>query len=190
MTTPYLATHLTRELHDRLHGFILARVRDPHLAQDLTQDTLLKAGRALATARIQNMEGWLFRIARNAVADHYRSSRDQVEWQESAHGETTNDSALTSEEATLHEELASYVRHVVEQLAEPHREVLRLAEYEGLSQKEIARRLGISLTCAKSRVQRARAEVKRTIESCCRVATDAYGQVTDYKRREEADCEC
>lgn len=78
-----LTTLLTHELRDRLHGFILGRVRDPHLAQDLTQDTLLKAGRALPTAHIENIEGWLFRIARNTVAEHYHTSRDQVEWQES-----------------------------------------------------------------------------------------------------------
>jgi RNA polymerase sigma-70 factor (ECF subfamily) len=190
MNPPDLTTLLTNELRDRLHGFIFGRVRDPHLAQDLTQDTLLKAGRALATAQIENMEGWLFRIARNTVADHYRTSRDQVEWQESVHGEATEEGVLTLEEASLREELADYVRHVFEQLPEPHREVLRLAEYERLSQNEIAERLGISLTCAKSRVQRARAEVKRTIEKCCRVATDTYGQVTDCSRREEAKCGC
>jgi RNA polymerase sigma-70 factor (ECF subfamily) len=191
MSTPELATVLTSDLRDRLHAFILARVRDPHLAQDLTQDTLFKAGRALITARVENLDGWLFRIARNTVTDHFRSSRDQVEWQESAHGDATSQNPTTGEEEEeLRQELAKYVRQVVEQLPEPYGEALRMAQYEGLSQREIAARLGISLSCAKSRVQRARAEVRRIVEECCRVATDPYGQVTECERRLPTQCAC
>lgn len=181
---------LTEELRTRLFAFILSRVRSHEVAEDLTQETLVRAARSLGETDIENVEGWLFRVARNAVADHFRGSKDHVEWQEHEHGEATHEDALTKEEAALREQLALYVRGVVDGLPEPYREALLLTEYQDLTQKELAERLGITLSCAKSRVQRARAEVRRTIEHCCRVATDSYGQITDMEPRHRPACDC
>lgn len=179
---------MTEELRTRLFAFILSRVRRREVAEDLTQETLVRAARSLGERDISNVEWWLFRVARNAVADHFRGSRDQVEWQE--HGEAIHEDALTKEEVALREQLALYVRGVVEGLPEPYREALLLTEYQGLTQKELAERLGITLSAAKSRVQRARGAVKRTIEHCCRVATDPYGQITDMEPRNQPACDC
>lgn len=189
MTAP-TTDFATQGFRDQLLAFILSRVRSREIAEDLAQETLLKAARSLGRSHVGNLQAWLFRVASNTVADHFRGSRDQVEWREDAHGETTSEGALTVEEGVLRQVVADYVRGVVNELREPYREALLLTEYEGLSQPELARRLGISLTCAKSRVQRARAEVKRTIEQCCRIATDTYGQVTDCVPNQRSCCDC
>jgi RNA polymerase sigma-70 factor (ECF subfamily) len=181
---------LTEELRARLFAFILSRVRSHDVADDLTQETLVRTARSLGQTEIANLEGWLFRVARNVVADHFRGSKEQVQWQEHEHAEPIREDALTKEEAALREQLALYVRAVVEDLPEPHREALLLTEYQGLTQAQLAERLGITHSAAKSRVQRARNEVKRTIEQCCRVATDFYGQVTDMMPRDRAVCDC
>lgn len=173
---------LTPELRERLRSFILSRVRDYHLADDLTQEIFLKVGRTLQPQKIQNIDAWLFSIARNTVADHFRSSRDFVQWQSELHGGVAEESVLPVEETELCVELTAYVRTVVENLRPVHREVLRLSDYENYTQKEIAWQLGVSLTCVKSRVRRARAEVRHFIELCCRIATDAYGQVVECER--------
>jgi RNA polymerase sigma-70 factor, ECF subfamily len=183
-------TLLSEGLRARIFGYIQARVRSPEVAEDLVQETLVRASRALAQEDISNVEGWLFRVARNSIADHFRASKDQVEWREDKHGEAARDDAEQKEEHELQEELATYVRGVVESLAEPYRSALRLTEYEGLTQKELAEQAGITLSAAKSRVQRARAEVKRVIEQCCRIASDRYGQVTDCEPRQRGDCAC
>lgn len=180
----------TREMRDRLFAFVFSRVRSREVAEDLTQEVLLKATLALEHTQVANLDGWLFGVARNTVAEYFRASRDHVEWNEAAHGESTRAGAESKEEAMLRAQLAAYVRGVVEGLREPHREALMLTEYEGLTQPELAERLGISLTAAKSRVQRARAEVRRVIEECCRVATDAYGQVTECTRKSATGCDC
>lgn len=78
----------------------------------------------------------------------------------------------------------------MESLAEPHREALVLTMYEGLSMQELADRLGISLTAAKSRVQRARAEVRKTMERCCRWEFDRLGNIIDYRSRTGNCKEC
>jgi RNA polymerase sigma-70 factor, ECF subfamily len=181
---------LTDELRSRLFAFILSRVRHLEVAEDLTQETLLRAGRNLAQSRIENIEGWLFRVARNAVVDHFRGSKDHVEWQEYEHGEATHDGALTKEESMLREQLALYVRSVVDELPKPYREALLLTAYQGLTQKEVAAQLGITLSAAKSRVQRGRAEVKRAIGRCCRIATDRYGTITDCEPHRRTECDC
>jgi RNA polymerase sigma-70 factor, ECF subfamily len=54
---------------------------------------------------------------------------------------------------------------------------------DGLSREELAGELGISLTAAKSRVHRARAKLRKTVEECCRLVTDPYGRVLDWQKR-------
>jgi RNA polymerase sigma-70 factor, ECF subfamily len=68
------------------------------------------------------------------------------------------------------------------------REALTLTEFDGFSREELASHLGISVTAAKSRVVRARAKLRKTIEECCRLVTDSYGRVIDWKRREIPCC--
>jgi RNA polymerase sigma-70 factor (ECF subfamily) len=65
-------------------------------------------------------------------------------------------------------------------LPTPYRQALALAEVEGLSQREIAGLEGLSLSGAKSRVQRARRMLRAALLSCCRVELDRHGSVLDY----------
>jgi RNA polymerase sigma-70 factor (ECF subfamily) len=76
--------------------------------------------------------------------------------------------------------LASSMREMVEALPDPYRQALLLTEYEGLTQAELAERLGISLSGAKSRVQRARQKIKDELLACCHFEFDRYGRVIDY----------
>jgi RNA polymerase sigma-70 factor (ECF subfamily) len=70
-----------------------------------------------------------------------------------------------------------------------YREALELTEYDGLSQVELARRLGLSVSAAKSRVQRARALVRATVDRCCHFEVDRYGTVLGYTPRPHR-CSC
>jgi RNA polymerase sigma-70 factor (ECF subfamily) len=189
MPTTDLIT-LTDELRVRLAAYIQARVHSREMAEDLTQETFLRASRAIEGEDITNIEGWLFRVARNGIADYFRRSKEHVEWRDEEHGEAAHDDAILKEERELREELSAYVRGVVENLAEPYRSALVQTEFEGLTQKQLAEREGITLSAAKSRVQRGRAELKRVIEQCCRISTDRYGQVTDCEPHRRDSCAC
>jgi RNA polymerase sigma-70 factor (ECF subfamily) len=70
---------------------------------------------------------------------------------------------------------------MVDELPETYREALRLTEYEGLSQKELSERVGISFSGAKSRVQRARAKIKQQLLDCCHFELDHAGRIIDYQ---------
>lgn len=181
----------TPELRQALLGFVQARVRNRDIAEDLVQDILVKATRHVSGVRSpEALPGWLFQIARRRVADHFRGSRATEEFREEHHGEAVAARGKTErEEDVLRGELAAYIRSVVADLPPLHREALTAVDFEGVSQVEYARRAGISVTAAKSRVQRARGKVRATIEACCRWETDHYGTVLDVQPRKRA-CDC
>lgn len=196
MTSPAIYTaETTTEAETSLSGalfrFAYSRVRDRHVAEDLTQEILLRAAKKQASVRHPDrISAWLFGIARNVIADYFRRSRPTVRYDDHLHGngDVEEPAIAAKEEEHLRGELATYVRRIVESLPPSYREAILLTEYEGLSQVELAHRAGISVSAAKSRVQRARQKIRRTIEACCDVQTDIYGTVVDCRpRRKKAE---
>ena len=72
---------------------------------------------------------------------------------------------------------------MIQSLPEKYRDAVMMAEVDGLTQKEIAGKLGISISGAKSRVQRGRAIMKGMLLDCCRFYFDRRGNIIDYDRR-------
>jgi RNA polymerase sigma-70 factor (ECF subfamily) len=80
---------------------------------------------------------------------------------------------------------------MIDNLPEPYREAIVLTELEGLTQQQLAERAGLSLSGAKSRVQRGRAMLKAELEACCRFEFDQRGRVMDCEPRRRQPCpEC
>src|SRR5437588_726670 len=78
-------------------------------------------------------------------------------------------------------ELVPCIKEMVDSLTNDYRQALILTEYEGLTQRELAVRLGISVSGAKSRVQRAREKLKDMLLDCCHFEFDHSGRVIDYQ---------
>lgn len=188
---------MVRRFRTPVYAFLLSRVRNPALAEDLTQEAMLKLVQKLPQLRADDrLESWVFRIVRNTLADYMRKNQrlenayEQYSQQVDVQGGLDIPTAAELEEEQLRNALRRYIRSVVEDLPEPYREALLLTEYEGLTQVELAERLGIPISTAKARVQRARHKVKNVIELCCYWEADRYGLVTDCKPRTSAACEC
>ena len=147
--TPTLET-IWHEFAAKLGQFIRARVSDPATAEDILQDVFLKIqGRLDRLRNPAKLQSWLYLLTRNAIIDHYRTRKETTEVPESLPVEPPeNDMEM--------EELKAAFRRMLYSLPEPYRDALVLTEFEGLTQKELAERLGISLSGAKSRVQRGR----------------------------------
>ncbi len=79
---------------------------------------------------------------------------------------------------------------MLDSLPSHYAEALRLAEIEGLTQAEVARRLGLSLPGAKSRIQRGRKMLAETLLTCCHFELDQRGGVMAFERREDCRCGC
>ena len=158
--------------------FVRARVGEPALADDIVHDVLLKALARLDTlADPTRLRAWLYGITRNAIADHYRAWRPSEPLPE----EVAEESPEVAERAER--ELARCLTPLLGALSEPYRQALVLAEVEGLPQREIARREGLSFSGAKSRVQRGRKLLRDALLACCRVELDRRGGVSGYAQR-------
>jgi RNA polymerase sigma-70 factor, ECF subfamily len=172
-----------------LRRYMRRRVRDEHLVDDLAQDVLLKAQKGLATAPTDDkLAAWMFQIARNTVIDFYRSRRSDA----AAHRapEPVEDVLSPEAETEAASALTGCLRPMIQRLPEPYREALELTEYEGLTQQALAERLGISISGAKSRVQRGREKLKGMLLDCCRIEHRTGRGVVDVERTERSDSYC
>jgi RNA polymerase sigma-70 factor (ECF subfamily) len=161
-----------------LRRFVHARIRDEAAAQDVVQEVYLRVHARLATVRdCRRLPGWIFSVARNAVADHYRGRRP---------AEPLSDalpSPVDPGDDEVLRELALGLGPMIEELPPRYREALVLTLREGLTQQQLAGRLGISLSGAKSRVQRARDRLKDRLLECCHFELDRQGRIVDYVER-------
>ena len=185
--------HKFRDMWDdlalRVRRFVATRVSDTHAADDITQDVMLKVQTRLdAMPPEDKLPAWVFAVARNAVIDHYRARavRDHADIEDV---DPVADDTGVEQQAAVRE-LTPCLLRMVEQLPEPYREAMKLADFEGLSQLQIADRAGISLSGAKSRVQRARQHLREMILDCCNVERDARGNVMDYEATERSSRYC
>ena len=166
-----------------LRQFIRARVADTATADDILQDVFVKIqGKLDQLEDPSKLQSWLYLITRNAIIDHYRTRKPTIEVPDSLPAEAPSDDAEM-------EGLKSAFRRMLFSLPEPYRDALVLTEFEGLTQKALAERLGISLSGAKSRVQRGRDQLKKMLFDCCRFEFDRRGRVINCAPRAKASCQ-
>ena len=174
-------------LHNRLRPFIRARVGGEESAEDILQDVFLRIHARIDTLKDEDrLESWVWQIVRNAIADHHRARRPTVDLVELSEELVAPDQADEDDAEDAARRLAPFVKAMVETLPEPYREALLLTEFAGLTQRELADRAGVSLSGAKSRVQRGREKLKQVLLDCCHVEFDRRGGIIDYQSR----CDC
>lgn len=188
MTDADLSTERLWELlSDRLRGFFARRVADAQVAEDLLQETFVRIHQGLDQLEDgRRFEPWVFQIARNLVIDFQRSRRDLV-LEEG--GDAAEEPGGEVEEENLNGVVQVWLLGMLDRLPEPQAEALRMYEFEGLTQRAIAKRLGIALPTVKSRVQRGREALKRMLFECCSFESDRRGNLIGYARRGRGGCE-
>ena len=177
---------IAEQFRAKIFAYIQSKVSDTATADDLTQETFVKVGRALGKGtEPEHFRGWLFQIARNTIIDFLKETHRFVPLEES-HAVSGNENSVNPDpvENEFRKRLFSYTLEVIETLPTDDPVALTFTEIDGLSRDELASELGISLTAAKSRVQRARTKLRKAVEECCRLVTDPYGRVIDWKKRE------
>jgi RNA polymerase sigma-70 factor (ECF subfamily) len=176
------ADHLEELWNDyssRLLAFIRGKVSDETEAEDILQEVFLRVHTGLCCREaIGNLESWIYRVTRNKVIDHYRRRRPVEDL-----SVTIPASADFPLEEDPRARLAFSLRETIDELPAPYREALIATEYEGLSQLQLADRAGISLSGAKSRVQRARERLRQLLLACCHFELDRRGRIIDFHER-------
>ena len=154
---------------NELKWFVYKRVKNMALAEDIVHDVFIKVqSKSGQLKETEKFTGWIYQITKNTIVDHFRKqSKDinpiELDWE----NETPN----------CNECVSNCLKDMLPKLPEKYRVALELTELENLSQLQLAERLGISYSGAKSRVQRARQLLKEKMEEVLIVKTDAYGNV-------------
>ena len=175
---------LHRDHGDRIRRY-LVRLVGTSDAEDLAQDVFEKAQRAMGTFRGDSrVLTWLYRVATNAAIDRLRSAERHSDLErddapaESLDADGASDAV---EERSLDGELdrarmRECILQVVEQLPASQSAIILLGELRGLSDRQMADALGISLGAAKIRLHRARRALKAALERACTFERDEQNE--------------
>lgn len=144
---------------DRLYRMAYAWSHDPHLADDLVQQTLYKAlSNQKQLKDPAAAEAWLFRILSNCLKDHYRAKREMLPADDLAIPEER-----TPERKSEQQQLVEMVRHAVGRLPLPQRQVVTLVDLEGFTYASVAEILEIPVGTVMSRLCRGRRALKELL---------------------------
>lgn len=176
------------EFGARLRAFVARRVPAGIEPDDVVQEVFVRVVRHLPSLRdTERIEAWLFQIARNTLRDAMRVRQRRDSRTDTLDADIP--AAADSEDGPAAEaELAPCLTPMVARLTEPYRSAIDLTSVQGLTQTETAKRVGVSVSGMKSRVQRAREQLKAMLLSCCEVDLDRRRGVADYHVREAAAC--
>jgi RNA polymerase sigma-70 factor (ECF subfamily) len=173
---------LWNDLYSGVSAFVRRRVRNRADAEDVVQSLFLRLHRNLGSLRDGGrVHAWIYGAARNAIIDHYRARGRAKEtpvgsWEDL---EPEVKGVFEPEQKAL-QELATCLRPLMRRLAPSDRQALELVEIDGLSQVAASRRLEISVSGMKSRVQRARRRLRSAVEACCRVEPGSRGGIRGF----------
>ena len=171
-------------MREELAGFFRRRVHDEHLVEDLVAETFLRVHAGLKSVQDEErLSAWVYRVARNVLGDHRR--RAQVETLEEPERIEEPPEQVSNFNAEVNSWLEGYLHA---RLSDEHREAVELSDVKGLSQPEIAQKLGLSLSATKSRVQRGRERLRELVAACCHVEFDTHQNVVGYQRRAASEC--
>jgi len=180
-------------LHDGLRAFIAKRVNDQVHVEDILQDVFVRVHRQIDSVNDPGrLVSWIYQVTRNAIIDYYRKPGRQREIpaglgsdiEESGRMSTTSALSLGGDADTLRTELAGCLRPMIEQLSKDYRDAITLVELDGLTQQAAAKRMGISLSGMKSRIQRGRKQLKHLLDECCVIQLDRRGGVREFEARD------
>lgn len=178
-------TEIWEDFSQTLGDFIRKRVNDPADAEDILQDVFIKIHTRIDTLQDgERLVPWLYQITRNAIIDYYRTRRPALDLPETL--------AVYPEmvESEPEAQLAAGLRDFMRVLPDQYRQAIILADLEGVKQADLADHLGLSLSGAKSRVQRGRQMLREALLECCHFEFDRRGHVLDYMPRPDCCSAC
>jgi RNA polymerase sigma-70 factor (ECF subfamily) len=172
---------LWQEHKNELRNFILKRVKEEDLTNDILQDVLMKVYNfCISKSGVRNIRSWLYQIAQNTITDHYRKQ-----------SKTTNLDNLTEieyeDQNIAFSEATNYILPMIEFLPKEYAVPLKFADLDNIKQADIAKKLNLSLSATKSRIQRARQLLKAEFITCCHFKTDKQGNLISFEIKDNCE---
>jgi RNA polymerase sigma-70 factor (ECF subfamily) len=168
--------------HPRIFRY-LTRLVGQSEAEDLTQEVFQRVSRGLPEFKGDaKLSTWIYRIATNVAADRMRNRSFQESRSGKAiplderlieeGGQLTGEKKSSAEKQAMREEMSSCVHDYINTLPENYRAPVTLSEIAGLTNKEIAKALGLTVETVKIRLHRGRAKLKEKLEAGCNFDRD------------------
>lgn len=170
--------NLWEEYNIPLKNFIKRRVNNYQDVEDILQIVFLKIYNNINNLnKTSKIDAWIYTVTKNTITDYYRKRKHDFNIV------SIPDDFLSEEqeEKTLNNEISQCLKTMIQYLPKKYKEAIILTEFENLTQKELAIRIGLSVSGAKSRVQRARMLLKEMLLDCCELKIDCRGNIIDYK---------
>ena len=153
----------------QLYKFIKKRVSNEQDAEDILQEVFIKIQKNIGCLKNDSkMKGWIYKIARNTIIDYYRkSNKNYVNIELHENIENSAEDKLTA-----NAEIALCLKEMIDCLPKIYKQAIILTKYQNITQKELGKKVGISVSGAKSRVQRGRKRLKEMLLNCCYLEID------------------
>lgn len=155
----------------RVYDYIRMMVKDAQLADDIYQETFIKAVRVIDEGRYKEngkFLSWVMRIAHNQVIDHFRAEKQNKNITPTTAGydilAQTSPAEKSIEEMLVGEQIEADIRKLITYLPDEQQEVVRLRYYDGLSFKEISEQTEVSINTALGRMRYALINLRRMIK--------------------------
>jgi len=186
MTKPLLEEFLSHR--PAVEAFVLRLTGDPGLAEDLTQETMVRADRKAAGFRRESsLKSWLCAIALNLVRDHYRASARRPETPTDSESlERLAGGGEDGELAHMKAEMSRCIAEHLLMLPEQQYKVVALHDMAGLSHKEVADDLGISIANSRVLLHRGRDAFKGILEENCELTLGRDDVPCDRRQKGES----
>jgi RNA polymerase sigma-70 factor, ECF subfamily len=196
MDTTTNTAETVKQFYNYLKGFIMKRVHDPFLAEDLTQEVMYRFTKAEdGNYTIKNVKAWLIQTTRHVIADHYRNPSNTLKMNLS---ENLTECSSQGEEHSVPDDFirltnestgippADFILPIIKLLPEKYSKPLILSDIENIPQKEIATILGLGLSATKMRIKRARKKVFEIFVESCEIEFDSRGGFLGCKIKDQS----
>lgn len=173
----------------QLRSYIARRVHGDAV-DDILSDVAVKLVASDAKLEaIENLQAWLYRITSNAVVDYYRKQALTKKVHEQLSSDQQYLELPVLEDVSA--ELAKCLLPFIQKLPDDYQQALMLTDIGGVKQSEVAKKLKLSPSTMKSRVQRARKKLKEAVLRCCHIEINDSGRIVDFDERGDGTgCGC
>ncbi len=156
---------------NKIFTYILVSVKNRELAEDIFQDTIVKVIHSLKAGRYSEngkFSSWVMRIGHNLIIDHYRKEKHlSMVSNDNYDFDLFNNpkfSSVSVEDRIVYDQILKDVSKLVSMLPESQKKVVELRHYKGLSFKDIAEELGVSINTALGRMRYAIINLRKIAE--------------------------